>query len=63
MDLDQLFDPPTPPTSGATVASQVDRYLSDLLASTGATGDEFDRQVATHVAATLRNRWWGLFAC
>lgn len=34
-----------------------------MLAAAGATGEEFDRQVAAHVATTLRNRWWGLFAC
>jgi hypothetical protein len=41
----------------------VDRYLVDLLVTVGAAGDDFDRQVAAHVAETLRNRWWGLFTC
>jgi hypothetical protein len=63
IDLDHIFDPTPPPTSAAEVASQVDRYLADLLATTDATGDDFDRQVATHITTTLRNRWWGLFAC
>lgn len=45
------------------VATQVDRYLTELVTTIGVTGDDFDQQVATHVATTLRNRWWGLFAC
>jgi hypothetical protein len=63
IDLDHLFDPETPPTSGTAVATQIDRYLTDLVATVGVTGDDFDRQVAAHVATTVRNRWWGLFAC
>jgi len=45
------------------VATQVDRYLTDLRTTIDVTGDDFDRQVAAHVATTLRNRRWGLFAC
>jgi hypothetical protein len=63
IDLDHLFAPVVPPTSGTVVATQVDRYLTELVTTIGVTGDDFDQQVATHVATTLRNRWWGLFAC
>jgi len=63
IDLDHLLDPAPPQATAIAVATRVDRYLVDLLVTVGAAGDDFDRQVAAHVAETLRNRWWGLFTC
>jgi hypothetical protein len=67
IDLAHILDPapdarPSPLTS-QTVAQQVDRYLTDLLAPTGPATAESDHQVAAHIAQTFRNRWWGLFTC
>ena len=63
IELDHLLDPVEPAGSGSDIAEQVRRYLVDLLATVSATGDDFDREVATHIHRTFHNRWWGLFAC
>ena len=63
IDLDRLLDPDEPPASGAAVAQQVQAYLDQLQAAVADSGDDWDREVAAHIAQTFRNRWWGLFAC
>jgi hypothetical protein len=63
IDLERLLDPAEPPTNGAAVAHQVDKYLVKLVASVTATGDELDRQAAHQIDQTFRNRRWGLFTC
>jgi len=67
IDLEHVLDPPPSagqsPATSQDVAQQVDRYLTDLLASTGPATDETDHQVAVHIAQMFRNRWWGLFTC
>jgi hypothetical protein len=45
------------------VAGQVDQYLVQLITDVESTDDDLDRQIATHINQTFRNRWWGLFTC
>lgn len=49
--------------NGREVASQVDRYLNQLITDVAPADDECDRQIAAHINQTFRNRWWGLFTC
>ena len=67
IDLEHLLDPSKqpdqPPLTSQTVAQAVGHYLTKLLAQVAADTDAEDRQVAVHINATFRNRWWGLFTC
>lgn len=67
IDLEHLLDPPEqanqPPPTRQSVASDVDHFLTELLAQAAADTGEQDRQVASHINKTFHERWWGLFEC
>ena len=67
IDLEHLMDPSKPfkqpPRTSQSVAQAVNDYLVDLLAKVTKDKNNENRQVATHIDNTFRNRWWGLFTC
>jgi hypothetical protein len=67
IDLEHLLAPPEkpgqPPLTSRSVAQDVERYLTKLLAQVMTDTDEEDQRVAAHISQTFRERWWGLFKC
>lgn len=60
IDLQRILET-EPAPAGRTIETKLDRYLVELERRDDLT--EADREVAQHVIATFRQRWWGLFEC
>jgi hypothetical protein len=63
IDLQNLLDPTTPPTTAATITQAVAGYLGKLNRWAKIKADPIDQQVVTHIDRIFRFFWWGLFVC
>jgi len=63
IDLQNLLDPTTPPTTTASIAQAVEGYLGRLSRWAKIKADPIDQHVVTHIDRIFRSFWWGLFAC
>jgi hypothetical protein len=60
IDLQRILETEAAP-DGQTIAQQFDAYLLSLEQRDDLT--ETNRELAQHIIATFRHRWWGLFKC
>ena len=60
IDLQRILET-EPAPDGQTIAQRLDTYLLSLEQREDLT--EGNRELAQHIIATFRHRWWGLFKC
>ena len=63
IDLQDLLDPTTPPTTTATITQAVASYLEKLSRWSKSGADPIDQHVITHIDRIFQSFWWGLFVC
>ena len=63
IELQDLLDPTTPPTTTSTITRTVEAYLDRLRRWSKTQADPIDQQVITHIERIFQSFWWGLFVC